>query len=86
MILAGVLAAAAALMLLAGRLPAHPQVPGDVRPADAQRHGVVDQDRQLGLGLIPGDASTGDLLQRLRRAQPSCTLPGVGGAAGARCR
>jgi hypothetical protein len=73
-VLAGGLVAVAALVVLAGRLPAHPQPGGDVRPPDAEGHGVVDQGRQLGLGLVPGKPGALEPLQHLGRAQPSCPL------------
>ena len=46
----------AALVVLAGRLPAHFQAGGDLRPPDAQRDSVVDQGRRLRLGFLPHDA------------------------------
>lgn len=64
------------VVLLAGRLPAHSQMPGDIGPPHPQPDRVVDQRGQLLPGLIPRDPGTGDLLQHLRRGQPCCPLHG----------
>jgi hypothetical protein len=72
--------------MLTGRLPAHPQPPRNVRPADPQRDGVVDQQRQLHIQLIPLHPVPGDLLQHLRRESRLIRSAGPAGAAGARCR
>jgi hypothetical protein len=58
--------AVSALVMLAGRLPADTQAPGDVRPPDLQADCVVDQKRQLGVQFVPLQPGPADPLQRLR--------------------
>jgi hypothetical protein len=45
--------AMSALVVLAGRLPADTQAPGDVGPPDPQADCVVDQQCQLGVQFVP---------------------------------
>ncbi len=42
----------AALVLLAGRLPGHAKLGGDLRPPDAQVYGMIDQRCEFRLGLL----------------------------------
>jgi hypothetical protein len=55
-----------ALVMLAGRLPGHAKLDGDLRPADPEIHGVVDQLRQIRLCLLLCDPGELDFLQQLR--------------------
>jgi hypothetical protein len=41
----------AALVVLAGRLPGHPEPGGNVGPSDTQGDSVVDQNGKFGLGF-----------------------------------
>jgi hypothetical protein len=74
------------LIALAGRLPAHPQMPGDVRPGDpsatawsiSAASSCSSSSRWMRARVIFSSTCTGDS----RRALCS----GLGGAAGARCR
>ena len=56
----------AALVLLAGSLPGYAEPCGDLRPADAQADGVVDEQGQFRFRLLLRDAHTLDALQHLR--------------------
>jgi len=56
--------AVAALVMLAGRLPADTQAPGGVGPPDPQADCVVDQQRQLGVQLVPLRPCPADPLQQ----------------------
>jgi hypothetical protein len=55
----------AALVVLAGRLPAHAELGGDLRPSDAQVYGLVDQRSEFRLGLLLCDSGVPDLLKHL---------------------
>ncbi len=61
--------AVSALVVLAGRLPADAQAPGDDRPSDPQTDRVVDQQGQLGVQLISLQLCPADPFQHLRRWQ-----------------
>jgi hypothetical protein len=50
-VLPGRAIAVAALVVLAGRLPGHPEPGGNVRPSDTQGDSVVDQNGEFGLGF-----------------------------------
>lgn len=52
-ILAAGVFAVAALVMLAGSLPGHPELCGDLWPADAQADGMVYEHREFRLGLFP---------------------------------
>jgi hypothetical protein len=64
-VLLGVLAVATLVMLACG-LPGDAKLCGDLRPADANADGVVDQHRKLRLGLFSHEPDALDLLEQLR--------------------
>ena len=53
----------AALVLLAGRLPGHAKLGGDLRPPDAQVYGMIDQRCEFRLGLLLYGSGVPDLLE-----------------------
>ena len=63
-LMAGI-AAVAALVVLADRLPGHPEPGGDLWPPDAQVDGMVDQHREFRLCPVPHDPGVLDLLKHL---------------------
>jgi len=67
-----------ALLMLAGSLSADTQAPGDFRPSDPQVDRVVDQQRQLGVQLMPLQSCSADPLQHLRCWQPRDPLRRAG--------
>lgn len=63
--MAGAVVAVAAQVALAGRLPGEAKLGGDLRPADAEAHRVVDQHREFRFCRLPRDLGTFDPLQYL---------------------
>ena len=55
--------AVAAVVLLAGRLPGHVKPGGDVRPADPQVNGVVEQFCEFRIYLVSGKTGALDPLE-----------------------
>ena len=70
---AGVVAVAA-LVMLAGCLPGHAELVGDLRPPDAEGDGVVDQHCELRLFLLLRNPGAPDLLQHLGWGHPGGSL------------
>lgn len=64
----------AALIVLAGCLPGHAKLGGDLRPSDAEADGVVDQCRKLRLCLLLRNLGAPDPLQHLRTRHPGNLL------------
>jgi hypothetical protein len=60
----------AALIVLAGCLPGHAKLGGDLRPSDAEADGVVHQCRKLRLCLLLRNPGSPDPLQHLRTRHP----------------
>ena len=58
--------AVAALVVLAGRLPGHPESGRDLWPSDAQIDGLVDEHREFRLCLVSREPGVLDLLKHLR--------------------
>ncbi len=56
-------AAVAALVLLAGRLPGDAEPGGDLRPPDAHVYGLVDQRCEFRLDFLLRDSGLPDLLK-----------------------
>ncbi len=57
--------AVATLVVLAGRLPGHAKMVGDLRPSDAQAHRVVDQHCEFRLCCFPREPCALDLPEHL---------------------
>jgi hypothetical protein len=57
--------AVATLVVLAGRLPGHPEPDGDLWPPDAQIDGMVDEHREFCLCLVPREPGTLDPREHL---------------------
>ena len=58
------------LVMLAGRLPGHAKLGGDLRPPDALADGVVDERRNHRLGLLLRNPGAPDPLEHLGRGHP----------------
>ncbi|GEM_PF-4997415 len=59
----------AALVVLAGRLPCHPESGRDLWPPDALIDSMVDEHREFRFCLVPREPSLLDLLKHLRCRQ-----------------
>ena len=66
--------AVAALIVLAGRLPGHAELSGDLRPSDPEANGVVDQRCKLRLCLLLRNPGVLDPRQDLRGGHPGSLL------------
>jgi len=64
----------AALIVLAGCLPGHAKLGGDLRPSDAEADGVVDQRRKLSLCRLLRNPGAPDPLQHLGTRHPGNLL------------
>lgn len=71
--------AVTALVVLAGRLPAHAEPGGNVGPADAQADGVLDKHREFRICRLLRGPDAPDPFQHLRGAirQARCVRPGA---------
>ena len=62
------------LVMLAGRLPGHAKLGGDLRPPDALADGVVDERRNHRLGLLLRNPGAPDPLKHLGGGHPRNAL------------
>ncbi len=65
----------AALVLLAGRLPGHAKLGGDLRPPDAQVYGMIDQRCEFRLGLLLYGLAPADQDHRPGAEPGNCASP-----------
>ena len=66
--------AMAALVVLAGRLPGDSELGSDLRPADAEFDGVVDQRCEFGFCLLLCSTDVPDPVEQLRWGHPGNPL------------
>src|SRR5690349_18899251 len=70
----GQIAAVSPFVLLTGCLAGHSQTGADLRPADAQTHGVVGEHGQLGVQFLTLEPRPADALKHLYWSEPSDPL------------
>jgi hypothetical protein len=63
--------AAASLVLLPGGLACYSQATGNLRPGDAEGHGMIDEEGQLGVEILPLRSHPGGSIEYVGWGKPT---------------